>query len=184
MSKEIINDVTGEVLETPKFRSMWCNPFGIIKQDNSSHFEDVYTEIPAYAIDPETGKLLNDSSVPKLVKTGKIDVWEKIQSVKKEADLYSILEKFAYSGDNSLLNARPCSYGDISNIPDNINDYTKFVDAHFKNLKSLNPELAKMVIDDSISSEIIENKANDILNNRIESINKSKSNLNKEDNNK
>jgi len=151
----------------PKFRSMWSNPFGILKVDNSNKFEDVFTELPPYYVDPNSGEVINNSSVPKLIKTGQVNVWEKIQSFKKEADLYSILEKFAYSNDNTLLNARPCSYGDISEIPDNINDYTRFVDAHFKNLKSLNPELAKMVIDDSISSEKIEAKANDILNERV-----------------
>lgn len=173
MSKnQVINDATGEILEAPKFRSMWFNPFGCIKEDCSSHFEESFVEIPPYAVDPNTGEFLNNSSVPKLVSKGKVDVYEKIQSFKKEVDLYSILEKFAYSGDQALLNAKPCSYGDISGIPDNINDYAAYVDMHMNRLKTLNPELAKMVIDESFSSEAVQAKADDILKGRVDSLNK------------
>ena len=102
---EEINDLTGEVIEKPKFRSMWFNPFGCATVDCSSHFEESFVELPPYAVDPKTGEFLNNSSVPKLISKGKIDVWERIQSFKKEVDLYSILEKFAYSGDSAWFTA-------------------------------------------------------------------------------
>lgn len=171
-STVFVDDATGEVISKPKFRSMWCNPFGIIQQDYSNPFEEVFEEIPPYALDPKTGKLLNETSQPILISKGKINVWEKIQSFRDEVDLYKILEKFAYSGDQSILNARACSYGDISNLPDNINDYAAFVDKHIDNLKAMNLELAKKVLDDNISSLDIENEANKILNNRVEALKK------------
>ena len=162
-----VNEYTGEVIDSPKFRSMWSNPFGLTGQDLSNELEDVYEEVGPFAIDPETGQFLNDSSVPKIIAKGKINVWEKIQSFAKDVDLYTILEKFAYNDDLSLLNARACSYGDISELPNNLNDFAKCVDVHLDKLKELNPELAKMVIDDSYSPADIEAKANEILNERI-----------------
>ena len=167
MTKLEINEATGEVISSPKFRSMWSNPFGIIGQDLSKETEDVFEEIAPYAIDPKTGKFLNDSSVPKLIKTGEVNVHDKIQSFASEVDLYKILEKFAYSGDTALLNARSCDYGDISSLPDNLNDYALMVNAHIDKLTALCPELAKMVIDDKISPEEIEAKANEIYNKRL-----------------
>lgn len=167
----IIDDATGEVCLKQKFRSVWSNPFGMIKQDLSNEFEDTFQEIEPYAIDPKTGKFLNDSSVPKIVSTGKVNVKEKIQSFAKEVDLYSILEKFAYSGDSALLNARPCDYGDISDMPDNLNDFALRVNAQLDKLTSLNPDLAKMVIDDKYTAQDIENKANEIAKARIDATN-------------
>lgn len=163
----VFNDSTGEFIEAPKFRTMWCKRFGSIKEDCSNKFADVYEELAPYAIDPATGQLLNNSSTPKLVSKGKVNVWEKIQSYRKAADLYSILEKFAYSNDSTLLNARPCAYGDISNIPDNINDFTNYVDAQIKILKGLDIELANKVIDESYTSEDIEAAAARIYGDRV-----------------
>lgn len=167
MSKQIVDSATGEVVQEIKFRSMWCNPYGIEGQDLSNEIEDVYTEVPAFAVDPETGDFMNKSSVPQLVKTGSINVKEKIQSFAKDVDIYSILERFAYNEDASIINARACSYGDISELPDNLNDYAKFVDIHFNKLKELNPELAKMVLDENVKPSDIEAKAQEIFNNRV-----------------
>ena len=108
---EVIGDAScdsQEVDEFKGFRSMWSNPYGSKMQDLSNEFEEVFEEVPPYAVDPATGKFLNDSSVPKIISKGKINVQERIQSFEKEVDLYSILEKFAYSGDQALLNARQC----------------------------------------------------------------------------
>ena len=163
-----INETTGELIEKPKFRSMWCNPYGIITQDLSNEFEDVYEELEPFAIDPKTGNFLNNSSVPKIVKTGKVNVHEKIQSFREDVDLYRILERFAYSEDNALLNARQCAYGDISNLPDDLNGFAQLVNMQLDKLTEMNPELAKLVIDDKATSEDIEKKANDILKQRIE----------------
>lgn len=164
---EVINDTTGEVVLKPKFRSAWENPYGIQEQDLSNEFEDVYTEIAPYAVDPKTGKFLNDSSVPKIVKTGCVNVHERIQSFAQEVDLYHILEKFAYSDDPSIINQKVANYGDISEMPDNLNDIALKTNAFVDKLTSLSPELAKMVIDDNYTAEQIEAKANEILASRI-----------------
>lgn len=165
MSK--VNNATGEVVETPIFRSMWSNPLGIEGQDLSNELEDVYEEISAFAVDPSTGDFMNKSSVPVLKFAGKVNVHEKIQSYAKEVDLYHILEKFAYSGDQAIINARECGYGDISEFPDNLNDYCDLVNKQFNKIKELNPELAEMVIDEKYSAEEIQAKAQEILNSRI-----------------
>lgn len=170
---EQVNPDTGEIKELVqenviKFNSMFNRVVPIIYQDLSREEEDVFQELIPYAIDPETGKFLNDSSVPKLVQTGKVNVQERIQSFAKECDLYSILEKFAYSDDPALINARACQYGDISELPNNLNDYTAFVDYHYEELKKMNPELAKLVLDENVKAEDIHAKATQILNERIE----------------
>lgn len=159
---------TGEVVEKPKFRSMWSNPFGTDGQDLSNEFEDVFDEVAPFAVDPKTGKLLNNSSQPKLVKTGRVNVHDRIQSFAKEVDLYSILEKFAYSGDPALINKFDAGYGDISDVPDNLNDLSQYAKLYIDKLQTLNPELGKMVIDENITAEEIEAKANEIYNARIE----------------
>lgn len=171
-----VKEDTGEIIEDNSytsgqgrvaFRTMWFNPYGITAQDLSREIEDVYTEITPYAVDPETGKFLNDSSVPKILKTGTINVQERIQSFANEVDLYSILEKFAYSDDPALVNARPCAYGDLSELPNDLNGFSMFVNAQFNKLNDMNPELAKMVVDENVSADQIQAKAKEILDARI-----------------
>lgn len=170
-----INEATGEVIgdascnsKKVEFRSMWSNPFDSITQDLSNEFEEVYQEIPAYAVDPKTGEFLNNSSVPKIISIGKVNVQERIQSFEKETDLYSILEKFAYSGDISLLNARECGYADISELPNDLNGFAQYTRANFNKLKDMNPELANMILDETKSPEDIEAKAKEIFKERVE----------------
>lgn len=165
---------TGEVIEDNpsskklEFASMWYNPNKIQFQDLSDPYVEVFEELPPYAVDVKTGKFLNDSSQPKLVSKGKINIQEKIQSFAHETDLYTILENFAYSNDPALLNARQCSYGDLSDLPNDLNGFSQYVRNNLDKLKDMNPELLKMVVDESYSSEDIEKKANDILRERIE----------------
>lgn len=173
-----INEATGEIIgdascdsEKVVFRSMWSNPYGFETQDLSNEFEEVFEEVPAYAVDPCTGKFLNNSSVPKIISKGKINVQERIQSFEKEVDLYSILEKFAYSGDTALLNARKCDYADLSELPNDLNGFALFTKSQFDKLKSMNPDLAKLVVDENVSAEDIESKANDILKERVKASN-------------
>ena len=163
-----VNNATGEIIEETKFRSMWSNPFGITGQDLSNEFEDVYEEIQPFAVDPKTGEFLNNSSIPKIVKTGKINVQEKIQSFSNDVELYHILEKFAYSGDTAFINARECQYGDISDMPTDLNSFASLVNLQLDKLKSINPELAKMVIDDNYTADDIEAKAKEIYKARLE----------------
>ena len=175
-----VKEDTGEVIEDNSynygrpgkivFRTMYDNPYPDEGIDLSNEMEDIFIEVQPYAVDPETGKFLNDSSVPKIIPNGKVNVQERIQSFAKEVDLYSILEKFAYSDDVALINARQCGYGDISSIPNNINDIALMARASIDKLESMNPELAKMVLDSNVSAEAIQNRANEIYNSRVDSL--------------
>jgi len=176
-----VKEDTGEVIENntcdnerPRkeeikgFNSMWYNFNGVEPGDDlSNEIEDIYEEVPPYAIDTKTGKFLNETSVPKIVKIGSVNVQDRIQSFAKEVDLYSILEKFAYSDDPALINARPCAYGDISELPNDLNGFAQYCKVNFDKLHSMNPELANMVFDENISCEAIEAKAKEILQNRV-----------------
>lgn len=161
---EKINEFTGEVVQV--YRSATYNPVPAQGQDLSREEEDIYEEVAPFAIDVATGEFLNKTSQPQLVYKGKINVQEKISSFGRETDLYSILEKFAYSGDSSLINARECAYGDVASLPNNLNDFAKYVDIAYDKLKELNPELATMVINENIKPIDIENRALEIMNER------------------
>lgn len=164
-----VNNETGEVLESGyKYNSAFNSIEEIKGQDLSREEEEIFEEVAPFAIDPATGEFLNKTSRPLIVSKGKINIQEKISSFGREVDLYSILEKFAYSGDTALLNARECSYGDISELPDNLNDFAKFVDMQYDKLKELNPELAAMVINENVKPGDIEARAIEIMNERNE----------------
>lgn len=167
MSKQIIDKETGEITEKVVFRSMWCNPVPYTGIDLSNEFEEVFEEVAPYAIDVATGEIINKSSVPTLISKGKVNVQERINSFAKEVDLYSILEKFAYSEDPSIINVRQCQYGDIASLPNNLNDFAVYVNNNMDKLKEMNPELATMVVDPNISSEAIQARANEIMQERI-----------------
>ena len=170
---------TGDVKEKnvksfqkPIFRSQWCNPYKPIYQDLSNEYEETYEEIPPYTKD-EKGIWLNDTSVPKLVPTGKINIQERIQSFLDDVDIYKILERFAYTGDLTLFNESP-SYDhdiDISSIPDNINDFNEYYNKFRADLSSLNPDLARLILDDNVLSSDIEEKAKNIYNERVKKYN-------------
>ena len=173
--KVLIDNETGEVsVPKPKFKNMWTNPYPMPSLDLSNEFEEVFEEVAPFAIDAETGKLLNPTSQPMIISKGKINVQERIQSYASQADIYSVLEKYAATGDSNLLNARSCSYGDISEYPNDLNGYAQYCRAHLSALDEMNPELAKMVIDKNVSAEDIENKANEILQSRIAANNEKK----------
>lgn len=136
--------------------------------DLSCEEEDIFEEVAPFAVDVKTGKFLNESSVPKIISKGKINIQDKIQSFAKEVDMYSILEKFAYSGDTSFLNARDCSYGDLSQLPNDLNGFANYTRDTYNKLAEINPEIAKMILDDKVSSEDIQNKVNEIVKAREE----------------
>ena len=169
---------TGEIkagINKSKFRSMWFNPYKSDPQDLSNEFEDTFIEIAPFTRD-EKGNWLNDSSVPKLVPNGKINIQERIQSFKDDVDIYKILERFAYTGDMALFNQRPSMDNDIdiSNLPDNLNDFNDVFNNMKDTLGSLHPDLAKMVLDDKTSFADIEAKAQSIYNDRLTQYNKAK----------
>ena len=162
-----VNNETGEVYS---FRCAWENPVPAVGQDLSREEEEIFEEVAPFAIDPATGEFLNKTSRPLIVSKGKVNIQERISSFGREVDLYSILEKFAYSGDTTLLNARDCSYGDISELPNNLNDFAKVVDMQYDKLKELNPELASMVVNENIKPGDIEARALEIMKERNEAV--------------
>lgn len=65
-------------------------------------------------------KLLTDKrGVKDLTKSGKINLYEEIQSHKDSADIHVVLQRFA-NGDESVLTHKKAMYGDFTLIPQDI----------------------------------------------------------------
>lgn len=143
------------VIEKPKFYTAFTSRKKTTL-DYSNPNVDIYESIPPYSVDVETGEILNKTAVPILRKTGTKNVDEMIQSYAEDCDIYKILEKFALTNDTSLINQKVGSFGDIVDIPDNINDFTSYVDKQMKDLKKIDPKLAQSVINENISSDDIQ----------------------------
>lgn len=157
---EKVNNETGEVSKVI-FKGMWSQTkkTGL---DYSRKLEKRFVEVPPYACDVETGKIINKTSEPILIEDEPFDVDEYIQSFKDECDIYTILEKFALTGctDSSLINKKVMSFGDISELPDNFNDLNKYFEDANAKIKEFNNDIAKDIIDDSKkTSDIVESIA-------------------------
>lgn len=157
---EKVNKETGEVSKVI-FKGMWTQTkkSGL---DYSRKLEKRFVEVPPYAVDLETGKLINKSSEPILVEDEPFDVDEYIQSFKDECDIYTILEKFALTGctDSTLINKKVMSFGDISELPDNFNDLNKYFEDANAKIKEFGSDIAKDIIDDSKkTSDIVDSMA-------------------------
>ena len=153
---KVLNELTGEVQEIP-FRTL----FGGSKrteQDCSNPMQKRWKEVPPYAVDIETGKFINKSSVAILVPDEDFNIDVYIQSFKEDTDIYTILEKFALTGctDTSLINKGVMSFGDISELPDNFNDMNEYFENANKKLDSMSKELAKSILDENKSVESIQ----------------------------
>lgn len=157
---EKVNNETGEVSKVI-FKGMWTHTVktGL---DYSRKLEKRFVEVPPYAVDLESGKLINKSSEPILVEDEPFDVDEYIQSFKDECDIYTILEKFALTGctDSTLINKKVMSFGDISELPDNFNDLNKYFEEANAKIKEFGSDIAKDIIDDSKkTSDIVDSMA-------------------------
>lgn len=145
-----------------QFRTMWSNPHGVIGQDLSDPFQDLIEEIPPFTKD-ENGKWLNDSSVPIYKKVGKINVQEQIQSYADDVDIYKILEKFALTGDESVINKNPGFYYDISNIPTNFNDFQHYLLNNSKNLDFFSKDMKEKILNgENISQDLLDSEVKKI----------------------
>lgn len=122
----------------------------------SNKFEDVYEEIPPYAVDVVTGELLNKTPDPILKCIGKKNIFEEIQSFRDDCDIYKILERVAISGDTSFLNRRVGLFGDFVNLPDNINDFNQYVKKVFDENQNVSKEVLEAAINSSLSSSELE----------------------------
>lgn len=109
-------------------------------------YEETFVEIPPFAIDTETGEILNKKPYP-ILKPGEVrNFYQEIQSYKQDCDIYSILAKYAATGDESLLNKGKLQYGDISSIPNNIAEFGELVRQNIEELKKLDPVKAKKIL--------------------------------------
>lgn len=158
---DVVNTATGEIIKSP-FRTMYS---GIEKtaEDCSDPYQKTYKELPPYAVDPETKKILNKKSVPILVEDEPFNIDEYIQSFKADCDIYTILEKFALTGctDQSLINKGVMSFGDISELPDNFNDLNEYFTEANKKLSSFSKDVATQILDDTVSVDDIQKELSD-----------------------
>lgn len=155
----MIDSNTGEVIS---FKSMYGTGFKKTSLDYSRKLEKRFKEVPPYAVDLE-GNIINKKSIPVLVEDEPFDVDEYIQSFKDECDIYTILEKFALTGctDTSIINKGVMSFGDISELPDNINEMNDYYKTLEDKLKTMSPDVAKQVLDENISVDNIQKGIND-----------------------
>lgn len=160
---EVINKDTGEIQQL-KFNTI----FGGIKKtalDCSDPYQKRYKQVPPHAFDTK-GKIINKKSVPVLVEDEPFNVDEYIQSFKDECDIYTILEKFALTGctDTSIINKGIMSFGDISELPDNLNEMNEYFEDLNKRLTSFNSDTAKQILDENVSVDKIQNDLTEKIN--------------------
>ena len=135
---------------------MWSNPFGVKGENYSYEFQDLIEEIPPFTKD-ESGKWLNDTSISKFVKRGNINVQEHIQSFADDVDIYKILEKFAATGDESIINRNVGFYADISNIPTNFNEFQDYLLKTSDTLNLFSDDMKKAILNgDNINTDMLD----------------------------
>lgn len=135
-----------------------------VAQDLSNSLVDVYTELPPFAIDLDTGKLLNSSRDPKKVLAGKRDLQEEIDSYRDDCDIYKILAKVAASGDTSFLNRKVGTFADLAHLPDNMNDLHFYVNNLPNNVE---PDVLKIALGDAMTSPDVVKAIGDYVNKKL-----------------
>lgn len=61
--------------------------------------------------------IVGDDGKYQLVKVGETDVYAKIQSHRQSVEIYSLLELYNKTGDESVLSQRSSSYADVTTLP-------------------------------------------------------------------
>lgn len=128
-----------------KYKSQWHNNDLKKVVDYSERTEMTYQEIAPFSIDPETGEFLNKTPLPKLIPLGLVDVQERIDSFKKDVDVYTILEKVLITGDESLLKRKQAVFTDVYDLPDNIHELTEL----YQKISTLDVESIKNKLEDA-----------------------------------
>lgn len=78
---------------------------------------------------PTYSSKVSKDGVIDLVETGKVDLYEQIQSWRESCDIKVILQKYV-NGDISALDQRPMFFGDFSDAPVSLSDYyQRLIDA-------------------------------------------------------
>ena len=129
-------------------------------QDLSRQEEDVFYEIPPFAVDKKTGEFLNKTDKPIIKKIGSVNVYDKIQSYLQDCDIYEILARVS-KGEESLLTQNIGTFGDFTQVPDNIHSLVSYLEESKQKLGSLLPETQKALlsgnklnIEDIVKSEV------------------------------
>lgn len=144
--------------------------------DCYQQFRETFKEVPPLAVDPETGDILNKSHEVQLVKCDPIDIQDEVDSYFDSVDLKTNIIRLSRQGidpSKALEIATPEIYADISQLPDNINDWKGFfaekaeqkaqLDIQIKEAqrKAQEAEQAKQKsLDDAIASKIAQYMAN------------------------
>lgn len=105
----------------------------------------------------------------------KYDLYEQIQLAKSQVDLDMIIKR-AKAGDTSVLNVNVANYGDISNIPDNMNDLNDLYRSIDSNFGSLPSQIKNLFANDvEVFSKAVANGSyQDTINNYLKALNEKK----------
>lgn len=137
-------------------------------QDLSNSLIPVYNELPPFAVDLDTGKLLNPSRDPIKTPAGFMDIQEKIESYRDECDIYKILQKVIVSNDTSFLNRKVGTFADLANLPDNFNDLHLYVNSVGRDVE---PDVLKIALSDAMTSPQVLEAIGSYVNKKISSQN-------------
>lgn len=130
-----------------------------IGSDLSCEYNQTYIEIPPFTKN-EKGEWINDSAVSKWVKGDKLNVVEYVQSFRDSVDLSKIIDLVSKTGDTTLLNRRQGFYADITDIPQNQNDFNDKINNFIDVLSGIDKDIAKEVINGNMSNDEIYNLIN------------------------
>lgn len=139
-------------------------------------FRQTYKEVPPLAVDPQSGDIMNKTHDVQLVKSDPIDIQDDIDSYFDSVDLKTNIVRLSKQGIDPVaaLNV-PCAdvYADISQLPDNINDWKAFfadkaeqkaaLDIQIAEAKKLAAEAEaskQKSLEDAIASKVAEYMAN------------------------
>lgn len=131
-----------------KFKSNF-SPRERVAVDLSNHFAENYIELAPYAVDDETGEIINDSPYPKIVRVDDIDIQKQIDSYAQDCDIYNIIRRSQQGLDVSYA-FKEKSYADLSNIPENNLDQLKQAQ-----------DVSKVVMTDELKDALLKNLSDD-----------------------
>lgn len=113
-----------------------------------------YQEVPPYALDPETGEILNPTSRVKRIVSGEYDFQEYIQSFADSCSLSSLLAKVKSTKDMSLLNQVDAEFGDeLPNDPAELRRLSEQVDTVTAALQKVEAEAKSKAMLNGLSDQ-------------------------------
>lgn len=136
--------------------------------DCSNPWRKQFIEIQPFAVDPETGEILNQSPCVALKEVAPINQDEQIQSFFESTDLKTCLNRIRHgSGEDLPVANGEARYLDLSNLPKNVME----LDAYIKNKKAA-AETAKKnpkEKDSSVQANVVSQASGDDLDAKIKS---------------